>query len=83
MMTSDRDDAEPSCPRCGTGSTWEECEQCGGDGFFEVDDDPDYMPYFQDCGACAQQGGWWRCAATYEWCQNNPLPGQEQTRRDA
>lgn len=76
----ERQDEYPSCPRCGGSCTWEDCDECGGEGFIE-DDDPDYEPDLVNCPNCRSKGGWWRCGNSYEWCQANPLPGKEQTAR--
>lgn len=91
MTTTELEDSEPSCPRCGSSASWEECSEFGcDDGVIDrYEEDPLWYGFAQDseryetCHMCRGTGGWWRCLSSYDWCQANPLPGQEQTRRAA
>jgi hypothetical protein len=84
-QTEQHDEEYPSCPRCGGSADWQECSNCGGDGYDGHDcgedccccEDPeDNIP----CDICHGEGGWWACLNTYEWCQANPLPGKENAK---
>lgn len=74
---------ESQCARCGSSTTFVECDACGGDGYtapgalhemdplwYDSDDD-------EPCGVCRGAGGWARCLSSEEWCSANPRPGRE------
>ena len=61
--------AEPGCPICHDSMYWEDCEQCAGDGEFDVyDEDPLwYSPGDTErCNTCDGYGGWYRCSGSHE-----------------
>lgn len=63
MAGDDDDDVEPFCYTCVSSGYWQECENCGGDGLIEDDEDDGWsIRYdFADCATCAGRGGWWVC----------------------
>lgn len=74
------------CARCGSSVVWEECTECGGDGYadHECGEDTccclnpeDNVP----CDCCRGDGGWYLCLSSADWCNANPLPGCEQVKR--
>ena len=81
----DRDQFGPPCARCGAECEWEDCWNCGGEG-------TDGHECGEDCCCCADpddnvtcdwcggKGGELRCTSTPEWCEANPLPGQEKNK---
>ena len=55
---------EPGCPICGGSMFWEDCWQCGGQGYRELyDEDP--LWYDEDdteeCDICDGKGGYYIC----------------------
>jgi len=79
---------EPSCARCGSSVSWQECEECGGDGYVDHDcgEDCCYCRYPEDnvpCDCCFANGGRWWCLSSPDWCTANPLPGREEIERGA
>ena len=85
-MTAATERSEPSCARCGGDAEWFGCETCGGEGVDGHDCGEDTCCCLdpeenQTCDVCLGRGGWWRCANSPEWCQANPLPGQEAVER--
>lgn len=68
-------DTEPLCEHCGQELEYIECDQCGGEGYFDWEtlqfDDP--LWYDPDdterCGQCDGKGGW-------HWCTNQACPGK-------
>ena len=52
------------CAQCGNLMEWEDCWNCGGEGYIELyDEDP--LWYDEDdterCDECRGNGGWWHC----------------------
>lgn len=85
---SDGKDYEPSCARCGSSVDWQECEECGGDGYVDHGCGEDFCccQYPEDnvpCGCCFANGGRWWCLSSPDWCNANPLPGREEIERGA
>lgn len=77
---------DPCCKRCGSSMSWEECWQCGGDGYYGHDCGDDccvclHPEEDKPCQMCNEDGGYWRCVSTPEWCEKNPLKGNEKTER--
>lgn len=58
----------PCCTMCGQRLEWVDCDQCGGEGYFDTDDFDVYHPGDRDqgrserCTECHGCGGWWECA---------------------
>ncbi len=57
------DDEDPICPNCGISKSWEDCEQCGGDGYVEAEYDDDCGDEGETvtCDQCQGFGGWYYC----------------------
>jgi len=70
-------DIDYQCARCGSSIDWEDCDACGGDGEYEIEDGDDQMQGWYDCDMCDGDGSWGRCLSTAEWCEANPRPGHE------
>lgn len=70
---------ECMCARCGSSVTYDDCEECGGEGRMEIDDE-DFGLRYSTCISCAGKGGWFTCLSTREWCKANPMPGREDVR---
>lgn len=55
------------CPICGASLEWEDCWDCGGDGYI---DETEYDPLEGDddmpCPTCHAEGGWHVCPHTGE-----------------
>lgn len=63
-MTDDLDRDPEMCPKCGSYRDWEDCGECGGDGYINrYDEDP--LWYDEDdespCDLCGSHGGWYVC----------------------
>ena len=76
---------ECQCARCGSSCDWQECYNCeDGASHHDCGDDCccclDPLPNVR-CEVCNGNGGWWRCLSDYDWCNNNPMPGREDTKR--
>lgn len=81
----DATDGIDSCPRCGSSTTWVECEMCE-DGFDGHDCGEDCCACANPepnvvCGFCKGEGGYYRCLSSPEWCEAHPLPGKEDVPR--
>jgi hypothetical protein len=63
----DENDPFEYCPKCSTPMDWIECDQCGGEGFFDgerlMEEDPLWYSEYdtEDCTDCNGRGGWWHC----------------------
>ena len=79
----DAGEEDCQCARCGSSIMFDDCSQCGGEGWHESPDD-DSWAWMEDrlerCGTCAGQGGWWTCLSTVEYCRAHPMPGREDVR---
>jgi DnaJ-class molecular chaperone len=77
------DREEVQCARCGSSISFEDCPECGGDGWVESPDE-DSWAWMEDelerCGVCAGAGGWWVCLSSEDYCRSNPMPGRESVR---
>lgn len=68
----------PVCSHCGQDLDWEDCDLCGGEGYFDWEDlqfeDPLwYQPGDTErCEQCSGKGGWW-------WCANRECPAKHAT----
>ena len=75
------------CARCGSDVEWFECEHCGGEGETAPGElhEEDPLWYDEDdsepCHQCGGAGGWRFCLSPQEWCEANPMKGQENTKR--
>lgn len=77
---------EYQCGRCGSSLTWEDCQNCGGDGLTGHDCGEDscccLLP--EDnvlCDICHGEGIFPHCLSTQEWCEAHPMAGREITPR--
>jgi len=65
------------CKDCGQELDYIECDQCGGEGFFDgeqlMEEDPLWYDVddTEDCEQCAGKGGW-------HWCTNRECPGKAE-----
>jgi hypothetical protein len=70
------------CTHCGQELDYEECDQCGGDGYFDdewlMEEDPLwYQPGDTEaCTQCGGEGGW-------HYCSNRECPGKRDEDDDA
>jgi hypothetical protein len=60
------DDDHKLCPRCSKERpccqiVFDECPECGGDGYVEDYDPGSDEPYDEPCQLCNGKGGWWEC----------------------
>jgi hypothetical protein len=76
---------EYQCGRCGSSVTFEMCQDCGGDGYFEHDCFDDSCccldPEDEQCCICEGEGTIAHCLSSPEWCKAHPMPGRETTLR--
>ena len=77
---------EYQCGRCGSSITWEDCQNCGGEGVTSHDcgEDCCCCAYPEDnvvCDICGGKGAFPVCLSSCEWCQAHPLPGRENVER--
>lgn len=84
----DGKDYEPCCARCGSSVDWQDCEECGGEGYVDHDCGEDCCACLNPednvpCDCCRGNTGWYRCLSSDEWCKANPLPGRETVGRGA
>jgi len=68
-------DYDTQCARCGSSTVWEDCCNCGGEGYIE--DDDWQCPETRPCDWCKTTGGFPLCCSGEEWCTANPIPGRE------
>ena len=67
VETYEDEPSGPFCPDCGADLDWEECDQCGGDGYLDWERLQEEDPlWFQPgdtepCTECDGKGGWWLC----------------------
>jgi len=75
---------DSQCARCGSSTVPEDCDNCGGDGWIEADED-DWQGFDSDrpCDWCQGEGGWVHCCSSPEWCEANPVKGREDVKRGA
>lgn len=54
---------EDCCPKCGAYLEWEDCDECGGEGWEDrYDEDPLWYGHeLYRCSLCEGSGGWWYC----------------------
>lgn len=71
------------CARCGSSLSFEDCDNCGGEGYVESDDWQDDEDTLYTCDWCRGSGGHWACLSSPEWCAANPREGREQIQRGA
>jgi hypothetical protein len=77
---------EGQCARCGSSISWEECENCGGEGVSGHDCGEDCCCCADpeenvQCDACRGRGGFNVCVSTPEWCQAHPSLGRRKIKR--
>lgn len=69
------------CARCGSTLSFEDCWECGGDGYVADDvdgfDGDDVVP----CNVCAGEAAFPVCISTEEWCKAHPIQGREDIER--
>lgn len=73
---------DAQCARCGSGVERLDCEDCNGEGEYEVEG---MFGEFTGapCETCNRVGGWYVCASSEEWCRAHPMAGREHVERDA
>lgn len=79
------------CARCGSSCYWQDCWNCE-DGYCGSDCIDDLCHGGECihgdsgqiiCDICHGYSGWQMCCSSPEWCEANPLPGREDTKRGA
>jgi hypothetical protein len=65
------DDDEPFCYTCISSGYWNDCEECGGEGYHEDEDWDGWMDHIT-CDICHGKGGWWRCLGS---AHHDLMPG--------
>lgn len=76
IETYEDDPGGPYCEHCGEELDREECDQCGGEGYFDgerlMEEDPLwYQPGDTErCEQCSGKGGW-------RLCRNRACPGKQ------
>lgn len=65
------------CARCGSSLDFELCDHCGGDGYYEEDDDEWFGTFYDDCPGCRGKGSFPVCLSSRKYCEANPLEGRE------
>lgn len=63
------------CARCGSSMNSERCDECE-DGYVDDGQRDD-----ETCFYCDGTGTVHTCCSSPDWCNDNPLPGREQTGR--
>lgn len=74
------------CARCGSSIMFEDCDNCGGEGYSGHDcgedccccADPDDNVV---CSWCGGEGAHAVCCSSAEWCEANPVAGREGVKR--
>ncbi len=69
------------CARCGSSMSFEDCDNCGGEGWIEDDDWQADEGDGWDCEWCHGEGGHHLCLASSDWCEANPIDGRSDTKR--
>ena len=77
---------EYQCGRCGSSITFEDCQNCGGDGVTSHDcgEDCCCCLYPEDnvtCDICRGKGSFPICLSSPKWCEAHPMKGRENTPR--
>lgn len=72
---------DAQCARCGSSMDWVDCEACGGEGWFDVDDDERTVSTAETCHQCDGEGSWPVCLSSADWCQAHPREGREDVQR--
>lgn len=62
------------CGRCGSSIAFEDCATCEACMIPRGEGEP-------GCPTCRGTGTMSTCLATFEWCENHPLPGHEHIER--
>jgi hypothetical protein len=83
-MSDSEADTEAQCARCGSSTTWIDCESCDEFGMAGHDCGEDsccceFPEENKTCNFCGGHGGWLTCLSGPEWCEANPSPGHENT----
>jgi DnaJ-class molecular chaperone len=71
------------CARCGSSVEYVDCDRCGGDGVYDLDDWEEFRRVMRRCSQCDGDGGWRVCLSPAEWCEANPIAGRERIQRGA
>lgn len=79
------DEWDCQCARCGSSLHFEHCNQCD-DGYVGHDCGEDCCSCAEPednvvCDQCDGRRGWYICTSVAEFCEKNPLPGREDTKR--
>lgn len=77
---------DAQCARCGSSADYDPCEWCAGEGYDGHDCGEDccmcrYPDENVPCQVCDGRGGFTHCLSSADWCEANPLPGKERTKR--
>lgn len=79
---------EYQCGRCGSSITFEDCPNCGGEGYTSHDcgEDCRCCEYPEDnvvCDICRGSGSFPLCLSSKEWCEAHPMKGRENIPRSS
>ncbi len=77
---NDGRDWECQCARCGSSMSFQECDNCDGNGEIE-DDDWQADDEYYTCGWCGGDGGAWVCLSSPDWCDSHPNEGRADVKR--
>jgi hypothetical protein len=69
------------CARCGSSVMFNECDNCGGEGWIEDDDWQAYEGDGHNCYWCNGVGGHFACVSSVEYCEGHPKKGREDITR--
>jgi len=61
--------------------SFEDCDNCGGEGWIEDDDWQADEGDGWDCEWCRGEGGHWVCLSSPDWCEAHPCDGRDDVKR--
>lgn len=78
-MHKPRLEIDCQCARCGSSCDRIECHDCGGEGYYQEEED--FETETVVCQTCRGRGGWMWCLSSPEFCSANPVEGREAVER--
>lgn len=84
-FSSDPNNQDCQCARCGSSCNFRDCWTCGSAGEVEEDCGDDAWPEtdYVLCRSCGGTGGSWHCISGPEWCNAHPMEGRESIKSTA